>query len=111
VAEFLMDIVRSFTENHSTRLIVSIAGGRKTTSALLHSVITLLGRASDMITHIIVDEPWAFHPDFLYPGCRGEFKDSKTGRFLDNSEARLYLAEVPFVPLRYLFERDLQRSA
>lgn len=111
VAEFLLDLVRSFTENPSARLIVSIAGGRKTASALLHSVVALLGRASDMITHIIVDEPWAFHPDFLYPGCKGEFKDSRTGQVLDSSEARLYLAEVPFVPLRYLFERDLQRSA
>jgi hypothetical protein len=64
-----------------------------------------------MITHIIVDEPWAFHPDFLYPGCKGEFRDPRTDQFLDSSEARLYLAEVPFVPLRYLFERDLQRSA
>ncbi|MBV8226076.1 MAG: TIGR02584 family CRISPR-associated protein [Verrucomicrobia bacterium] len=111
VAEFLMDLVRSFTENPSVRLIVSIAGGRKTASALLHSVVALLGRASDMITHVIVDEPWAFHPDFLYPGCKGEFRDPKTGQTLDSIQAQLYLAEVPFVPLRYLFERDLQRSA
>jgi CRISPR-associated protein (TIGR02584 family) len=34
VAEFLMEVVRSFTDNDSVQLIVSIAGGRKATSAL-----------------------------------------------------------------------------
>ena len=111
VAEFLMEVVRGFTENDSIRLVVSLAGGRKTTSALLHSVMTLLGRAQDTITHIIVEEPWAFHPDFLYPGCDGTFIDPQSGETISSREAQLYLTEVPFVPLRYLFKRDLQRSA
>ena len=111
VAEFFMELVRSFTENDSIRLVTSLAGGRKTTSALLHSVMTLLGRSQDMITHILVNDPWALIPDFLYPGCRGVFKDPKTGKRLKSSDAHLDLAEVPFVPLRYLFKRDLQKSA
>ncbi len=63
VAEFLMEIVRSFVENDSIRLVASLAGGRKTTSALLHSVMTLLGRSDDLLTHIIVDEPWPSQPE------------------------------------------------
>ncbi len=109
-AEFLMELVRSFADNDSIRLIVSIAGGRKTTSALLHSVMTLLGRGDDMITHVIVSDPWSSIPDFFFPGCPGTFKDPVTGKSVQSKDARLDLAEVPFVPLRYLFKRELEKS-
>lgn len=111
VAEFFMELIRGFTENEAIRLVVSIAGGRKTTSALLHSVMTLLGRAEDIITHILVDDPWMTQPDFLYPGCEGVFRDTQTGMELNSADATLTIAEVPFVPLRYLFKKELDRSA
>jgi CRISPR-associated protein (TIGR02584 family) len=111
VAEFCMETIRGFVENDSTRLIVSIAGGRKTTSALLYSVMSLLGRAEDQIQHILVDEHWVFQPDFMYPSCSGVFVDKLTGKSLSSDDATLQIVDVPFVPLRYLFERDLQRSA
>ncbi len=111
IAEFFMELIRSFTENDSVRLLVSIAGGRKTTSALLHSVMTLLGRAQDQINHILINDEWIFQKDFLYPGCTGEFVDPQTGEPLSSADAELELVEVPFVPLRYLFKRDLERSA
>lgn len=111
VAEFFMETIRTFVENDSIRLIVSIAGGRKTTSALLYSVMSLLGRAEDQIQHILVDDHWTFQPDFMYPGCQGVFVDRDTGNSLSSADAKLQVVDVPFVPLRYLFERDLQRSA
>ncbi len=111
VAEFFMELIRGFAENDSVRLIVSIAGGRKTTSAMLHSVMTLLGRAQDRINHILINDEWIFQPDFLYPGCTGDFVDNATGKSLSSLDAQLELVEVPFVPLRYLFRRDLERSA
>lgn len=111
VAEFFMETIRSFVENDSIRLIVAIAGGRKTTSALLYSVMSLLGRAEDQIQHILVDEHWVFQPDFMYPGCKGVFVDKMTDKSLSSADATLQIVDVPFVPLRYLFERDLQRSA
>lgn len=111
VAEFFMETIRGFVENDSIRLIVSIAGGRKTTSALLYSVMGLLGRADDQIQHILVDDHWMFQSDFMYPGCKGVFVDSATGNSLSSSDATLQVVDVPFVPLRYLFERDLQQSA
>ncbi|WP_269538044.1 CRISPR-associated ring nuclease Csm6 [Cerasicoccus fimbriatus] len=111
VAEFFMEIIRSFVENDSIRLIVSIAGGRKTTSALLYSVMSLLGRAEDQIQHILVDDQWVLQPDFMYPGCKGQFIDRDSGNSLCSKDVNLQLVDVPFVPLRYLFERDLQHSA
>lgn len=111
VAEFLMETLRGFTENQDIRLIVSLAGGRKTTGALLHSVMTLIGRTQDSIKHILVNEPWIFFRNFLYPGCEGEFIDRDTNETLNTQDAVLELAEVPFVPLRYLFKRDLENCA
>lgn len=111
VADFFMELIRGFTSDDTTDLIVSIAGGRKTTSALLHSVMTLLGRAQDRINHILIDDPWITQQGFLYPGCSGEFIDSKTGQPLSSRDAELLLVDVPFVPLRYLFKQDLQAAA
>jgi CRISPR-associated protein (TIGR02584 family) len=111
MADFFMEQIRGLAqdEGHS-RLIVSIAGGRKTMGALLHSVMTLIGRADDRVYHILVDEPWERVAGFLYPGCPGKFRHPDTGEPLSSNKARLALAEVPFVPLRYLFERDLKKN-
>jgi len=109
-AEFFLEVLRSFTEGSDTRLVASIAGGRKTMGVLLHSVMTLVGRVQDRILHVLVSDPWDRIPGFLYPGCQGEFKHPETGVPLQSAEARPILAEVPFIPLRYLFERDLSRT-
>lgn len=111
VADFFMELIRGFTSDDTTDLIVSIAGGRKTTSALLHSVMTLLGRTQDRISHILIDDPWITQRDFLYPGCTGDFVDRETGKPLSSQNAKLLLVDVPFVPLRYLFKQDLQSAA
>jgi len=110
VAEFFMELIRGFTADDSVNLIVSIAGGRKTTSALLHSVMTLLGRTQDRINHILVDDAWIRQPNFLYPGCAGTFIDPNTKQTLSSHDAELHLADVPFVPLRYLFKNEMEST-
>jgi CRISPR-associated protein (TIGR02584 family) len=107
VAEFFTKLLRGYTANDSCNLIVSIAGGRKTTSALLHSVMTLLGRAQDRINHVLVDDAWIRQPNFLYPGCAGTFIDPDTKQTLSSQDASLHLADVPFVPLRNLFQSEM----
>ena len=63
-----------------------------------------------MITHIIVNDPWSLFSDFFFPGCAGTFKDPTTNKRLRSTDAKLDLAEVPFVHLRYLFKRELEKS-
>jgi len=103
-ADFILRTVREFSEEDGTRIIFSVAGGRKTMGALLFSVATLLGRPGDRVTHVLINEPYE-NPryGFLYPGCL-------LGRdpLPENTPApRIELADVPFVPLRRLFSRDL----
>jgi len=107
LANGLLDHLRQFVYNSDVRLIASIAGGRKTMSALLYSAVSLIGRESDRITHVLVNEPYDLPttPRFYFP-------DQPTGpllwgkkRFLPQ-KAQIELADLPFVPLRNRF-RDL----
>ncbi|MCX7865126.1 MAG: CRISPR-associated ring nuclease, partial [Novosphingobium sp.] len=52
----------------ATQLHVSLAGGRKTMSALVCQALSLLGRAQDCLSHVLI-EPAALEndPDFWWP--------------------------------------------
>ncbi len=109
LSDYLLEIVRGFTEDESLDLVVSIAGGRKTMGALMLSIMALYGRLQDRVLHVLVDEPWDTVPGFLYPGCPGVFHDPETGDRLDSRAARVHLADVPFIPLRYLFHEEFKK--
>ena len=107
VGEFIMDTLRGPCENADVQITASLAGGRKTMGALLLSAMSLLGRFSDQLVHVLVDDPWDRIPGFLFPGCKGRFSHPNTKEPLDSSSARLTLAKVPFVPLRYIFKEEI----
>ena len=115
-AEAILDEVRRITANDDTRLIASIAGGRKTMGALLSSALSLLGRRGDRLTHILVNDPFdspRLQPRFYFPPSPpiqyqvAAYDHSET--VISSANARLDLADVPFVPLRYLFSDHLGR--
>ena len=68
-ADFMLGELRKYTEDNGTELHVSIAGGRKTMSALLFSCMSLLGREQDKVYHVLL--PPALEggvtPTFYYP--------------------------------------------
>lgn len=110
-ADFMLDQVRSITENPDTHLIASIAGGRKTMGALLYACMTLAGRETDRLTHVLVNEPFETMPEFYFPAQTGGALTAREDRQLDPKEAIIELADVTFVPLRNLFWRELKRPA
>lgn len=121
-ADFILEQVRAVVENPDTHLIVSIAGGRKTMSALLYACMTLLGRDTDQLTHVLVSEPFETLPDFWFPSQPGgplpaharsahSARSVRSVGCLSPAAAQVDLAFVPFVPLRNLFERELGRKA
>jgi CRISPR-associated protein (TIGR02584 family) len=114
-ADFILDEVRKITANADTRLIASLAGGRKTMGALLYAALSLLGRPQDRLTHVLVSEPLAepgLAPRFYFP-TRSEtlHQHSRTGGIQKSDEANIWLADVPFVRLRELFPKQLGRYA
>jgi len=117
-ADFLLEQVRAIVENPDTQLIASIAGGRKTMSALLYACLTLVGRETDRLTHVLVSEPFETLRDFWFPAQPGgplplparSAGSVRPAQSVSPATAVVDLADVPFVPLRNLFERELARK-
>ena len=108
-ADFLLDTLRVFTENPDIRLICSLAGGRKTMSALLYSCVSLIGRDDDRLTHVLVNEQLTesrLKPKFYFPTDQLQMPQVEGKPNLVSAAAvRVELADVPFVPMRKLLPR------
>jgi CRISPR-associated protein (TIGR02584 family) len=110
-ADFVLERVREITERPDTHLIASIAGGRKTMGALLYACMTLLGRETDRLTHVLINEPFEdprLKPRFFFPAqpaSKLTLIDPRQERPTIHSagDARIELADVPFVAVRNLF--------
>jgi CRISPR-associated protein (TIGR02584 family) len=91
-AELLLQTVRRLTDDTGVGLHLSIAGGRKTMSFIAGQVMSLCGRAGDVMTHCLI-EPDRFESsrDFWWPGNDGN---------TDSASASVVLHTVPFVRLR-----------
>jgi len=111
-AGFILEEVRRITMNPDTPLIASIAGGRKTMGALLHAAVTLIGRETDRLTHVLVNAPYESLPGFYFPGQPGGPLVDRDGAPHSPAKAVVQLADVPFVPLRNRFDdlRDMPGS-
>lgn len=103
-AEFIFGEVWNIVRDPAQSLVASIAGGRKTMGALLHSAVSLIGRETDRVTHVLVDAPYDTLPDFFYPEQISSPILSQDGRAFEAADAHLQLADVPFVPLRNRFK-------
>jgi len=115
-ADFILEELRRLTENPDIRVVASLAGGRKTMSALLYAAMSLLGRANDRLTHVLVSEPFdnpSLTPKFYFPTPDGALETlhqlPSTGATYSSSDAQLWLADVPYVHLRDLFPKHLGR--
>ena len=115
-ADFILDEVRRITANPDTCLVASIAGGRKTMGALLYAALTLVGRETDRLTHVLVNAPFdqRLDPPFFFPpkkAVRHTLRERDGRDSVHSSTAAcIELASVPFVPLRNAFE-ELRRPA
>ncbi|HXF06613.1 MAG TPA: CRISPR-associated ring nuclease Csm6 [Blastocatellia bacterium] len=112
LAEQLLGFIRQLTENPHTVVHGSIAGGRKTMSAYMLLAFTLYGREQDRLYHVLVPEPFERNPQFFFPPRRERLIGIGVGQVASTREARIDLAEIPFVRLRpwVLKERRVQRT-
>jgi len=112
-ADFVMRALRSFTEDRSTRVIASIAGGRKTMSALLTACMVLLGRVQDRLCHVLVNPPYdnpELQPLFLFPERGVVHRLAGSEALYPSEKARLELGEIPFVRVRALSEGEYRHA-
>lgn len=103
--ETILAAVRRFSTDPDVRLIGLLSGGRKTMGALLHAAMSLAGRPSDRLLHVLVSEPFdspALVPPFFFPGQPGPSEHTLSGpsaRTVSQLSARIDLADVPLVAL------------
>ena len=101
MADDILLTLRGFTEDPSTTVYASIAGGRKTMSALMLSCMSLLGRDGDHVLHVLVNAPFdrSLKPEFLFPE-RGRTVVDAQGRKHRCTDAKIDLIDLPFVKMR-----------
>ena len=110
-ADFILNILRQYSENPDTRILFSIAGGRKTMTAVAALSLSMLGRRQDMLCHVLVNPPFdsaLLEPLFFYPEKDVKYK-TPDGQCYAGTEAEITLCEIPFVRTRYLFGSHLNR--
>ena len=101
-ADAITQAMRDFTRDGDSALHVSIAGGRKTMGFYLGYALSLYGRIQDRLSHVLVSSPYESHGEFFYPTPKSHLirAPEPDGRPYDAQDAKVTLAEIPFVRLR-----------
>lgn len=105
-ADFMLGELRKYTADSATTILCSIAGGRKTMSALLFSCMSLLGREEDKVYHVLIPPEYecGMNPPFFFPekGVKHELlsRGQPTGKSVASTKIGIELFEVPFVRMR-----------
>jgi CRISPR-associated protein (TIGR02584 family) len=102
VADAAALLMAEFCRDEDAAVHVSIAGGRKTMGYYLGYALSLYGRPQDRLSHVLIEPPFESHPEFFFPTRKKHviYTHPPEQRPLDTSEARVMLAEIPFVRLR-----------
>ncbi len=100
MADSLLAKMRELTADENAALHVSIAGGRKTMGFYLGYCLSLLARPQDRLSHVLVSQYFESHKDFFYPPKIAKVLYDRDNRPLHTDEAKISLADIPFVRLR-----------
>jgi CRISPR-associated protein (TIGR02584 family) len=109
-ANTITEVLRQLTADENSTLQVSLAGGRKTMGFYLGYGLSLFGRVQDRLSHVLVNAPFESLPDFFYPPTPAKILALRDGKTATTLDARITLAEIPFVRLRGLLDNDLVAS-
>lgn len=99
-ANFITQVVQRFTQDDATALHVSMAGGRKTMGYYAGYALSLFARPQDRLSHVLVSEQYEGLSEFFYPTRASHLIEGRNKQVLDTKEAKVTLAEIPFVRLR-----------
>ena len=99
-ADQITERVRALSADPNCALHVSIAGGRKTMGYYVGYALSLFGRPQDRLSHVLVSEPFESNWEFFYPAPTSRVMTTRDNKLVDAAEARVTLAEIPFLRLR-----------
>lgn len=99
--------IQEFTQDDKIALHVSIAGGRKTMGFYAGYALSLYGRYQDRLSHVLVENDFESASNFYYPTPSDYFVTQRnTDKRLNAKDAKIWLAEIPFVRMRALINQN-----
>lgn len=109
-ADGIAEVVRRLTQDESSEVHASIAGGRKTMGFFMGYAMSLWGRQQDRLSHVLVSSPFEGRAEFYYPTPTSHILAARTPGEdpLDASTAQVWLGDIPFVRLRGLLPAHLK---
>lgn len=106
-ADQIVNWLRGFTRDEDCAVHACLAGGRKTMGFYLGYGLSLFGREQDRLSHVLVSPEFESHREFFYkpPVAQTLYARTMVGALMDErpvstDDARIWLAEIPFVRLR-----------
>lgn len=105
LADCLLSAIRNLKNEQGDpcRIVASIAGGRKSMSALMYAAMTYGADEEDIITHVLADKYASDCRRFFFPEQRKQKLTTDHGKEpFSAMNVSLELAEIPFAPLRCL---------
>lgn len=115
-ADAITEEVRRLTRDQDAAIHASIAGGRKTMGFYLGYALSLFGRSQDRLSHVLVSAPFEGNRAFFFPPRIPRVLDipgygpNPTPQSAWTGDARITLAEIPFVRLRGELPQDLLKE-
>ncbi|MDN5924216.1 MAG: CRISPR-associated ring nuclease Csm6 [Xanthomonadales bacterium] len=107
-ADQITRLIADFAADENSVIHASLAGGRKTLGFYLGYAMSLFGRPQDVLSHVLVNEPFERLSNFFYPPKRGQVLYLRDGTPVHTRDAILDLAEIPFVRLALNLKTPLQ---
>lgn len=106
IADSITRIVAKFTEDDNCRIHASIAGGRKTMAFYMGYAMSMFGREQDTLSHVFVSKDFEFSDQFFFPTLTDNYI-AKNNMVLNTKDAKVTLAEIPFVRMQNMVEKSL----
>ena len=119
-ADFLFQTVYDLEQNYpDIPIVASIAGGRKTMSYLMGTVMSILGRKDDELTHVLVDPRFEnidiqkSGGQFYYPSKEPKTYYTRQTPFcpaleIDGSTAAVELSFIPYIRMNHFLKESKQ---
>lgn len=99
-ADCITAFVRGLCTDSQSAVHVSIAGGRKSMGYYLGYALSLFGRPQDRLSHVLVNAPFETNRAFFFPPRVPRMLEGAGGTTISTADARVELADIPFVRLR-----------